>query len=74
MLGRYPEDGLALYGRYLPPGWEKDLESMCQPLEYYGQNIYNGYPVRASDTPGGWEEAPLPQGAPRTETKEGGSN
>ena len=74
MLGRYPEDGLALYGRYLPPGWEKDLDSMCQPLEYYGQNIYNGYPVRASDAPGGWEEAAFPQGAPRTETKEGGSN
>ena len=66
MLGRYPEDGLALYGRYLPPGWEKDLDSMCQPLEYYGQNIYNGYPVRASDAPGGWEEAAFPQGAPRT--------
>ena len=66
MLGRYPEDGLALYGRYLPPGWEKDLDSMCQPLEYYGQNIYNGYPVRASDAPGGWEEAVFPQGAPRT--------
>ena len=66
LLGRYPEDGLALYGHYLPPGWEKNLDSMCQPLEYYGQNIYNGYPVRASDAPGGWEEAAFPQGAPRT--------
>ena len=45
MLGKYPEEGLKLYGQYLPEGWEKDLEQMCRPLDFYGQNFYNGVMV-----------------------------
>lgn len=42
MLGCYPEDGLALYEPYLPVNWQEDLKTICQPLDYYCQNIYNG--------------------------------
>ena len=42
MLGQYPEDGLRLYGQYLPKGYEKDLASISQEIDSYGQNIYNG--------------------------------
>jgi beta-glucosidase len=52
-LGKYPEDGLRIWGSHLPPGWEDDMEGICQPLDFYGANIYNGQRVRAAD--GGWE-------------------
>ncbi len=42
ILGSYPEDGLELYGKYLPDTWKEDLKIMCQPLDFLGQNIYNG--------------------------------
>ena len=66
ILGRYPEQGLALLGRYLPDGWEKDLETIHQPLDFYCQNIYNGNTIRASDNAAGYEEVPEPVGHPKT--------
>lgn len=63
MLGRYPEDGLAAYERFLPPGWEKDLESIHQPLDFYGQNIYQGQLWRAGKA-GRPERVPFPAGHP----------
>jgi len=53
VLGSYPEDGLRIWGSHLPPGWESDMEQICQPLDFYGANIYNGQRVRATDK--GWE-------------------
>lgn len=55
VLGAYPEDGLALWGAHLPVGWEGDMETIRQPLDFYGANIYNGQRVRASDDAQGWE-------------------
>jgi len=49
MLGRYPEDGLRLYGQHLPAGWQDDMKVIHQPLDYYCQNIYNGNYFRAKD-------------------------
>ena len=49
ILGEYPKDGLELYGRYLPESWERGLETIRQPLDFYGQNIYNGYAVKAGE-------------------------
>ena len=66
ILGRYPEDGLARFERYLPRGWEKDLETICQPLDFYCQNIYNGRIIRAADNAQGFEEVPKPAGHPKT--------
>ncbi len=63
-LGRYPEDGLRKFGRYLPQGWEQDMALIHQKLDYFGQNIYYGDTVRAGQN--GPETLPHPQGYPRT--------
>ena len=65
ILGRYPEDGLRHFGQYLPAGWEKDLETICQPLDFYCQNIYAGRLTKAADKQG-WEELLQPVGHPKT--------
>ena len=65
LLGVYPEDGLKLYGQYLPEGWEKDMETIHQPLDFYCQNIYNGDHVRATKD-GGREIVPEPMGHAKT--------
>ena len=64
ILGKYPEDGLGRYGRYLPRGYEKDLGVICRKLDFYGQNIYHGSAVRAGAK--GPEEVPPPAGFPKT--------
>ncbi len=64
MLGRYPDEGLARFGQYLPDGWEKDMELISQPLDFYAQNIYHGYYVRAGEN--GPEKVTFPLGRPRT--------
>ncbi len=46
MLGSYPEDGLKLYEKYLPPIKPEDMKLIHQPLDMYGQNIYNGIAVK----------------------------
>lgn len=46
ILGGYPEEGLKLFSRYLPKFTDKDMDLIHQKLDFYGQNIYNGYPVR----------------------------
>jgi beta-glucosidase len=47
VLGRYPEDGIASYRvpmSFVQPG---DMETIRQPLDFYGVNIYDGEPVAA---------------------------
>lgn len=66
MLGHYPEKGMRLLGKYLPRGWEKDMEIIHQPLDFYCQNIYNGDVVRAADNAQGWEQVAQPVGHPKT--------
>jgi len=66
MLGRYPEQGLSLLGKYLPKGWEDDLSIICQPLDYYCQNIYNGDVYRACENEPGFERVSNPVGHPKT--------
>ena len=40
LLGRYPEDGLALAGKDMPKFKATDLDEMKQPLDWLGLNIY----------------------------------
>ncbi|HUU91461.1 MAG TPA: GH1 family beta-glucosidase [Phycisphaerae bacterium] len=60
-FGRYPEDGLALYADDLPPIEDGDLETMHQPLDFFGANIYNGTTIRAG-ADGAPEVVPNPIG------------
>jgi beta-glucosidase len=62
-LGKYPErDGLL---SRLPKGFEQDLATIAQPIDFCGTNIYFGTPVRAG-ADGAPEVVPEPQGAPIT--------
>ncbi len=65
LLGRYPEDGLGLFADALPEIRPEDMDTICQPLDFYGVNIYFGEVVRARGE-GEWERLPLPVGLPLT--------
>lgn len=64
-LGRYPEDGLRLFGADAPRFGSDDMALINQPLDFYGVNIYTGEPVKAGPDgkaePVGW-----PPGNPTT--------
>ncbi|MGQ9560498.1 MAG: GH1 family beta-glucosidase [Candidatus Oleimicrobiaceae bacterium] len=65
LVGRYPEDGLRLFADALPEIGPEDMDTICQPLDFYGVNIYFGEQVRARGE-GEWERLPPPAGAPLT--------
>jgi len=65
ILGRYPEDGLAMYREYLPEITEEDMKLIRQPLDFYGQNIYHGNAIR-SDGKGRYAFAERTPGSPKT--------
>ncbi|GMO66513.1 MAG: GH1 family beta-glucosidase [Treponemataceae bacterium] len=46
-LGNYPADYLKNYEKYLPAFGADDFKIIGEPLDFLGQNIYNGYPVKA---------------------------
>lgn len=46
-FGRYPEDGMKSYGALLNCVREGDLDTIHQPIDFFGVNIYNGRPVSA---------------------------
>lgn len=60
ILGRYPEDGIRLFGDDYPGFAEADLKVMSPSLDFYGINIYHGTAVRA--TAAGDEPVPHPPG------------
>lgn len=39
-LGHYPQDGLTFHAKYLPDFADTDMDIICQPLDFYGANIY----------------------------------
>lgn len=65
LLGHYPQEGLERFAEYLPEITKEDMELISQPLDFMGQNVYNGYMVRrASD--GGVEYVNRYPGFPKT--------
>ncbi|MCC2605892.1 GH1 family beta-glucosidase [Planctobacterium marinum] len=48
-LGHYPEDGLALHQPYLPAFGQHDMKTICQPLDFYGANIYTAETITTND-------------------------
>lgn len=65
ILGHYPKEGLEKYKEYLPEITKEDMELIHQPIDFYGQNIYNGYLVRAG-ADGEPEFVDRPAGFPKT--------
>ena len=64
-LGKYPEEGLVKFKEYLPVITKEDMALISQPLDFMGQNIYNGYMIRAGRN-GEPEFVDRPAGFPKT--------
>ncbi len=60
ILGKYPEDALEMFEQYLPATYKEDLKTICQPLDFYCQNMYNGMAIQANGA-----DAPHKPGHPR---------
>jgi len=52
VLGSYPQDGLELFAADMPEIQSGDLNTICQPLDYFGANIYWGSYLRAGGEQG----------------------
>lgn len=65
LLGHYPEEGLRLYEPYFPKITDADMKLISEPLDIYGQNIYNGRCFRMGPD-GKPQEVTRPLGAPKT--------
>lgn len=64
-LGHYPEEGLEKYASYLPKISKEDMALISQPLDFMGENIYNGVLIKAKDN-GEFEVAGREPGYVRT--------
>ena len=67
ILGKYPEEGMKKYEKYLPVITDEDMKLISQPIDFYRQNIYNGRCIRMG-TDGRPEEVRRPAGFPKTAT------
>jgi beta-glucosidase len=65
ILGRYPDDGRALYGRDVPAIESGDLELIKQPLDFIGLNIYTTSVWKAG-ADGKPQAVAVPPGYPRS--------
>ncbi|MGF1521971.1 MAG: GH1 family beta-glucosidase [Leptolyngbyaceae cyanobacterium] len=65
LTGRYSSALLEQLGDQAPDIEPGDLETIHQPLDAIGFNIYSGVYVRATNTPIGYEILPFPKGYPR---------
>lgn len=64
-LGHYPAEGLEKYKEYLPEITDEDMKLIHQPIDFMGQNIYNGYFIRMGKD-GKPEYVDRPAGFPKT--------
>ena len=55
-LGKYPDELVEKYSQYMPKIGSGDMKIISSPLDFLGQNIYFGDPVRA-DGKGGYDFA-----------------
>ncbi len=65
LLGHYPKEGLARYEEYLPNITDDDMKLISEPIDVYGQNIYNGRCIQMGSD-GKPEEVKRYEGFPRT--------
>ena len=64
LLGKYPEDGLAVAGKDMPKFKASDLDEMKQPIDFLGLNIYKADNVQQGPD-GKPQTIPSPPGYPR---------
>ncbi len=66
VFGEYPRHDLELFGADAPEPRQGDMETICQPLDFLGANIYFGDYVRADPVTGNPVPVPYPLGISRT--------
>lgn len=49
ILGVYPEEGLKKFHEFLPDITKEDMKLIKEPIDFYGQNIYNGKRIRMGE-------------------------
>lgn len=67
LLGHYPEEALRKFHKELPDITKEDLKLISEPIDIYGQNIYNGWMVKMGED-GKPVTVPRYQGFPTTAT------
>jgi beta-glucosidase len=67
IFGEYPEEGLKAYKHFLPKITKEDMRLISQPIDFYGQNMYNGFTIRAGED-GNPEYVKRYEGFPKTST------
>ena len=67
IFGHYPEEGLKRYEAYLPRITDEDMKLISEPIDIYGQNIYNGRCIRMGVN-GKPEDVKRYNGFPKTAT------
>lgn len=65
LLGHYSERAIQQLGKYMPAWTEEEMEIISQPIDFYGQNLYNSLLVRAGKN-GEPEIVEHPEGFPKT--------
>ncbi len=65
VFGTYPEEGIRVYGENMPRINSGDFDIMKQPLDFFGANMYHGYPTRATPD-GGYSLDAFAPGSPHT--------
>jgi len=48
LLGAYPEEALARFGRDAPPHTQRDMDLINQPIDFIGMNIYGARVISAA--------------------------
>jgi beta-glucosidase len=67
IFGKYPEDGLKLFGKSMPSFTQAEMDTIHQPLDFYGINLYTGIMVKADPAKEGQAEiVKLADGFPQT--------
>jgi beta-glucosidase len=69
LLGTIPEALPRRFGKDFPAFSDADLKTIHAPLDFLGQNVYNGAPVRAANNDAGYEYAQHETGHPITAAK-----
>ncbi|OHB48142.1 MAG: beta-glucosidase [Planctomycetes bacterium GWF2_41_51] len=64
-LGKYPDDGVELYGSKMPKINSKDMDIISTPVDFCGANIYHARLVKQNDN-GQIQEVDFGQGYPYT--------
>lgn len=64
-FGRYPDEVYTYFEKYLPAITSEDMGLISQPLDFYGQNMYNAVMIKANEN-GDPVRVKRPDGSPKT--------